>query len=156
MSVCLARVDDRLIHGQVIHGWVPKLHVDLLIVADRQLSAQEDEQMIARLAVPESVDVRFVSPSDVQQAVSGSDERKVIVLFRTPVDALEAIRHGFALQTLNLGNCHFEPGKMQLRKTFCCSNAELSALRDISAQGIEIAYQPAPDLKRVTVDLASV
>jgi PTS system mannose-specific IIB component len=156
MSLCLARVDDRLIHGQIIHGWVPKLHVEVLVVADDALANHEDEQLIARMAVPESVEIRFVRPRDVQTTVSASADKNVIVLFRTPVEAQAAIRHGFTPQSLNLGNCHFEPGKMQLRKTFCCSNLELSALRDISAKGIEIAYQPAPDLKRVTVDLALV
>jgi mannose/fructose/N-acetylgalactosamine-specific phosphotransferase system component IIB len=153
LNLKLARIDDRLIHGQVIHGWIPKLGTTLVAVADSRLAANPDEQTVARLAVPESVDVLFVAPGQLA-AVLAADARPVAVLFRTPVEALEAVQGGFQPQVINLGNLHFEPGKLQLRKTFCCSAPELAALRALADTGIEIEYQPAPDLKRTTVDLA--
>lgn len=156
MSLCLARVDDRLIHGQIIHGWVPRLRIDVVVVADEQTAASEDEQMIARMAVPEDVAIDFVEPAEACNRVKAWNNKNVLLLFRTPVQAWEAIKAGMALPSLNLGNCHFEPGKLQLRKTFCCSNKELSALREIAAAGVEINYQPAPDLKRAEVDLGAL
>lgn len=155
MNLQLARIDDRLIHGQVIHGWVPKLGSTLIAVADHHLAANPDEQFVARLAVPESVEVLFVTPAMLAETLA-NETRPVVILFRTPVEALEAIDHGFRPEHLNLGNLHFEPGKLQLRKTFCCSSRELDALRSIAAAGIVIEYQPAPDLKRTTVDLAQL
>lgn len=153
MSLCLARVDDRLIHGQVIHGWVPYLRIDVVIVADEQAAASEDQQMIARMAIPDNVTLAFVKPAEAYNQVQALNNKNVLLLFRTPIQAWEAIQAGMILPSLNLGNCHFEPGKLQLRKTFCCSNKELSALRKIAASGVEINYQPAPDLKRTEVDL---
>ncbi len=149
MTVRLARIDDRLIHGQVIHGWLPRLSVDLVVVADRELADSEDQQQIACLAVPDGVEVQFVAPDQVADAVA--DERMAIVLFRTPVEACEALDAGFRPACLNLGNLHFEPGKIQLRKTFCCSNRELDALKRIAGMGIALEYQPAPDLKRLSL-----
>jgi len=153
MNLKLARIDDRLIHGQVIHGWIPKLGSTLIAVADRHLAEHPDEQFVARLAVPEAVEVLFVAPEQLESVLAG-EQRPVVVLFRTPVEALEAIDHGFRPEHLNLGNLHFEPGKLQLRKTFCCSSRELDALKSIAAGGVVIEYQPAPDLKRTTVDMA--
>ena len=123
MSVRLARIDDRLIHGQVIHGWLPRLSIDLVIVADNEMADSADQQSIARLAVPDEVEVQFVSPAAVAGLVA-AEERAAIVLFRTPVEAWDALAAGFRPSCLNLGNLHFEPGKVQLRKTFCCSNRE--------------------------------
>ena len=155
MSLRLARVDDRLIHGQVLHGWVPRLNVDLLVVADAEMAGSKQEQDVAQLAVPPSVEVAFVDPAQVPEMLQAANGQNVLVLFRTPVQALEAFTAGLIVDQLNLGNLHFEPGKIQLRKTFCCSNKELRALRAIAEQGVEIAYQPAPDLKRVELDAAA-
>ncbi|RMF12924.1 MAG: PTS mannose/fructose/sorbose transporter subunit IIB [Candidatus Dadabacteria bacterium] len=153
MTLKLARIDDRLIHGQVIHGWLPRLDVDLLIVADRRLAENEEEQLISRVAVPESVDVRFIAPEELIMLLDVVQEHNTVILFRTPEAALDAVEHGFDLDALNLGNLHFEPGKMQLRKTFCCSDRELAALHKLLDRGIEMSYQPAPDVKRTAVEL---
>ena len=156
MTLKLARIDDRLIHGQVIHGWLPRLDVDLLIVADEQLAGSEEEQLISRVAVPESVDVRFISPAELSGLLDIIETHNAVVLFRTPQAALNAVEHGFELTRLNLGNLHFEPGKTQLRKTFCCSERELDALHKLLDRGIDMSYQPAPDVKRTSVELPRI
>lgn len=155
MNLRLVRIDDRLIHGQVVHGWMPRLGATLIVVADARLAESPDEQMISKLAVPPGVDVVFVAPESVAETLRG-DERPTVVLFRTPLEAELAVRHGFATERLNLGNLHFEPGKVELRKTFCCSGDELAALRRLSGAGIAVEYRPAPDYKGVAVDPAEL
>lgn len=151
MNLRLVRIDDRLIHGQVIHGWMPRLAATLIVVADAELADSPDDQMIARLAVPPGIDVIFVRPAGLE-ALMRDEARPAIVLFRTPVEAQEAVVEGFAPDSLNLGNLHFEPGKVQVRKTFCCNEQELTALRELRDRGITVEYQPAPDLKRVLIN----
>lgn len=148
----MARVDDRLIHGQVIHGWVPSLGTEVLVVADVHMCDNEDEQFIARMAIPDELELHFLRPDRVAGFLQAED-RPTVVLFRTPMEARAAMDAGFAPTVLNLGNLHFEAGKVQLRKTFCCSEPELDALREIAARGVELEYQPAPDLKCVPIDL---
>lgn len=149
----MARVDDRLIHGQVIHGWMPRLNARLLVVADPHLAIDPQEQLISRLAVPEDVEVRFIEPEKLPEVLDEVPERDILVLFRTPMEAWAAISRGFHPDSLNLGNLHFEQGKIQLRKTFCCNEAELAALRKIAKEGVTLEYQPAPDLRRIELDL---
>lgn len=155
MNLRLARIDDRLIHGQVVHGWMPRLGATLIVVADARLAGSPDEQMISRLAVPPGVDVVFVAPEFVAETLR-SEERPTVVLFRTPLEAELAVQHGFSPEHINLGNLHFEPGKVQIRKTFCCSGPELAALRRLSGAGITVEYRPAPDFKGVAVDPAEL
>lgn len=146
----LIRVDDRLIHGQVIHGWMPKLDATVIIIADTHLAEHPEEHFITRLAAPPETDVIFVSPTELSKAID--PEKNTIILFKTPTEVLLAINNGFQIERLNLGNLHFEEGKVQIRKTFCCNKAELTALQSIKDHGVDIVYRPAPDQKGIHLD----
>jgi len=151
LKVALSRIDDRLIHGQVVYGWMPKIDANLIVVADAALVDDTAQQTIYELALPTGMEARFVHPRNLK-AYLHHEQRPAVVLFRTPLAALEAYQEGFACPRINLGNLHFEPGKRSLRKTFCCNRQELSALRKLAENDIILEYQPAPDTKRVQLD----
>src|SRR6185312_2514817 len=64
MSIVLCRIDDRLIHGQVVIGWGRPLGINLIILVDDQVAASDWEQELYRMAVDPNIEVRFVSVAD--------------------------------------------------------------------------------------------
>ena len=74
MSIVLVRVDDRLIHGQVVVGWVQALGVQRLVLVDDQVAANEWERELYRLSVPAGLAVEFASVDEATNRVEQWDQ----------------------------------------------------------------------------------
>jgi PTS system mannose-specific IIB component len=138
------RVDDRLIHGQILHGWVPFLRTKRIIVVDEGLSRDEERKIAIRLAVPKTLEILFCSPDEIKGGEALDAE--TMLLFSSPLDLLKAVERGLKIVRVNLGNLHFSQGKIVLKKTFSCTHEELKALRALSHLGVKLYYQPAPEI----------
>ena len=68
MSIVLCRIDDRLIHGQVVIGWGRAMAINLIILVDDQVAASEWEQELYRMAVAPEIEVRFVTVAEAADA----------------------------------------------------------------------------------------
>ena len=73
MPVVLARIDDRLVHGQVVIGWGRPLAVDLIVLVDAEVAASDWEQEIYQMAVPEGMDILFLDPAEAAGRLTAWD-----------------------------------------------------------------------------------
>src|SRR5215210_822824 len=82
MAIVLCRIDDRLIHGQVVIGWGRALGIDLIILVDDQVAASDWEQQLYRMAVAPEIEVRFVTVAEAsgQMADWQSNGKRGLVL----------------------------------------------------------------------------
>ena len=107
------RVDNRLVHGQVIEGWLPYVAARHLIVANDAMSADLLQQQIVSLAVPEQVAIHFVPVAALLETLACCGESS-LVLFADCQDARRALESGVDIRALNIGNLHYAPGKIQV------------------------------------------
>ncbi|CAM2057709.1 PTS system, mannose-specific IIB component [Desulfovibrionales bacterium] len=144
----LARVDNRLIHGQIIETWIPFAGSRLLIVANDELSVDIIRQEIMSLAVPAGIGTTFVEVDKVSFFVSECcrviEHSQLLVLFASCCDALRAFEDGLAMESVNIGNIHYGPGKRQL-----CAHVALSAedelcLRRFISLRVELDFRCIP------------
>ncbi len=152
MPIVLFRVDERLIHGQVVVGWGERLHMDRIIVIDDDLSASAWEQELYCLGVPPSVDAVFI---DVEQAKRDlplwrSDPRRVVVLVRD-IHTLGRLAENGNLkeEEINLGGIHFAPGRERVLPYLFLSPAEQAELERISRAGAVLTAQDLPGSREV-------
>src|SRR2546427_12916777 len=82
MSLALYRIDDRLIHGQVVVGWGQPLHVSFIVLVDDEVSSSDWEQDLYRMGVPPQIEAIFASVNQAAQLFSTwqTDERVGILL----------------------------------------------------------------------------
>jgi PTS system mannose-specific IIB component len=107
MAVLLARVDSRLVHGQVLEAWVPRLGVDTILVVDRQLPADPFQRRVIESLASPFLRVAVVSPEAAATLLAGELQgRRVLVLFAGIHQAVEALEAGVSFSQLNLGNIH--------------------------------------------------
>lgn len=139
------RVDNRLVHGQVIEGWLPHLAARHLVVANDAFASDILRQQIAELAVPEDVDIHFVPLANLVKALE-SFGPSCLVLFEDCHDARRACEAGVAMDTLNIGNLHYAPGKTQLLPHIAVSEEDREDLRHIKEHSISL------DLRRVPTE----
>ena len=142
MPIVLFRVDERLIHGQVVVGWGGPLHADRLVVVDDALAASPWEQELYCLGVPPEMEARF---ADVDRARADrptwkTDGRRTIVLVRDVATA-ERMSEGGLLsgEEVNLGGIHHAPGRTQALPYLHLRDDERQALRRIAATGAQVS-----------------
>lgn len=146
MSLVLARIDCRLIHGQVVETWVPHVKANLLIVANDDLAANPMLRSVMELAVPVGIRVRFCRLDEVIAAIAEADRAgdRSILLVSNASDALKARKDGAAFTLLNIGNLHFAEGKVQISPSVFFAPEDFEALRWFRSHGVSVCVKGTP------------
>lgn len=155
MPISLLRVDERLIHGQVVVGWGVPLGLERLVVADDELAASPWEQELYALGVPEGVGARFATVADARAALPEwtADPRRTALLLRSVAAAARLAEDGsLSGRSLNLGGVHHAAGRDALLPYLHLTEGEVEALRVIAAAGCEVFAQDLPGARRVSLD----
>ncbi|HET7321614.1 MAG TPA: PTS sugar transporter subunit IIB [Longimicrobiaceae bacterium] len=155
MPIVLFRVDERLIHGQVVVGWGERLHMDRIIVVDDELSTSAWEQELYCLGVPPSVDAAFVSVEEAHRALADwrDDPRRLVILLRD-VDTLLRLADGEALSgtEVTLGGLHAAPGRQRVLPYLFLSPEDVEALRAVAATGASVVARDLPASRAVPLE----
>lgn len=141
----LARIDNRLIHGQIIETWLPHTRASVVVVANDELAVDDLQQEIMALAIPQTVESLFVSIERIGEVVSDLNGMSVIVLFSSCSDAKRAFDNGFSFEELNIGNVHYSPGKKQISPNVALSDDDESCLKQLSRRGVELDFRCVPN-----------
>jgi len=138
------RIDNRLLHGQVVQFWIPHLEIDHLVIADDGVAANQAMLAVYRMALPERVDLEVVPIAELPAAVERAEGRSTMVLISDVADAVRARRLGLELARLTLGNIHSAPNRERVTDSVFLSGDELAALAAMRAQGVVIEIQTFP------------
>jgi len=146
MALTLLRVDDRLIHGQVVEGWVPHLKVDLVVVVSDAAAADEIQTALMKMALPSSIGLLVLPVAEAAAALNAPQmaARKALVLVPGPVEALALVEKGVAVDRVNVGGLHYTVGKVQLGRALFLDEKDRLALRALAAKGVRLDGRDLP------------
>nr|WP_225937084.1 PTS sugar transporter subunit IIB [Myxococcus sp. RHSTA-1-4] len=145
----MVRVDNRLIHGQVVEAWLPFLKVSRVVVADDEAASSPLIRAAMALAVQSAIEVQILPLAQVDFAALSKDGVRTLVLLRDVAAVPFAFAHGLALEELNLGNVHFGTGRRQVSPSVFLAEAELKALQQLAGQGVRVEARAVPAEKPV-------
>ena len=139
MNISVIRVDDRLIHGQVVFGWTQALGIEQILVADDATAANPTQRDLLLLAVPTGVVADVLSIGDAATVIAASTSRvPTMVLVKGPRELLALNRAGVALSEVNVGNVHTGPGRRRLTKEVHATDEEIAIWRELAAEGVRL------------------
>jgi PTS system mannose-specific IIB component/fructoselysine and glucoselysine-specific PTS system IIB component len=146
MGIDLYRIDDRLIHGQVVVGWGQPLNARFLVLVDDIVAASDWEKELYRMAVPPEMDIYF---ADVATAVRdharyASDPRPGILISGDISSMARLVKGVKAIGSVNLGGIHHRAGRTQKLRYVFLTPEEEQQLRDLEAHGVEVTAQDVP------------
>lgn len=146
MPIVLTRIDNRLIHGQVLEAWVPYTRADCIVVANDQVAEMPLQCRLMKASVPKTIEVLIGTLAEVCESLRTAQFSglRVLLLFETSRDALQAHRMGMPFDTLNLGNMHAGAGKVRFSCTLALDPADIDNLACLEAEGVSIACQCIP------------
>ncbi len=155
MPILLFRVDERLIHGQVVMAWGGQFHPTRYIVVDDELVESEWEQELYRLAVPDDLDVVFADVGTARAALAEwrADPVRTILLTRD-VEHMAALGAEGALAgvDINLGGLHHRTGRTEVRPYLFLDSHDRAAIEALVEQGATVSGRDLPDGLRVGFD----
>ena len=152
-NIVLTRIDDRLIHGQVVTAWVKQTKGNRIAIVDDALSKDDFMQKIMRAAAPSGISVDVYSLEAAAGYLAGeaeSDER-FILLVKTP-QAIESLADkGIAIPSINLGGMGAKSGRSKFYRNISASEEEVACMKRLIGKGCSITMQLVPDERPVDV-----
>jgi D-glucosaminate PTS system EIIB component len=151
MSIALYRIDDRLIHGQVVVGWGKPLNVGFLVLVDDAVRSSESEQELYRMGVPPEIELAFASTAEAMaQLPAWERDPRVGLLVAADIDTLAALSgNSHSVARINVGGLHYRPGRSARLRYVYLSDAEAAQLKSLAARGVEVTAQDVPTARPV-------
>ncbi len=147
MSLVLCRIDDRLVHGQVVIGWGRRLHAAFVLLVDDGVRASDWEQELYRMAVPGDVELRILSVAEAVLELPqwAADPRPGMLVTGeiTTMAALQAA-HPTLIRQVNLGGIHHQASRQERLPYIYLTTAEEVLLRELAAAGVSVTAQDLP------------
>jgi mannose/fructose/N-acetylgalactosamine-specific phosphotransferase system component IIB len=146
MPIKLARIDDRLIHGQVVLGWVPVVKPDRIVVACNRVAASDWERRFYASCVPQEIRTSFFSVDEAAQQIDSDPYKgeQLLVLFESAEDVWKLVNAGIGLKEVNVGGLHYREGSVELLPFVFVIPEERSFLRELVKRGITLSAQDVP------------
>jgi mannose/fructose/N-acetylgalactosamine-specific phosphotransferase system component IIB len=145
MSWVLHRIDDRLIHGQVVVAWGGRLNPRRIWVADDASAANDWERELLASSAP-GVDVRVVSVAEAAAAYQTETEATggAFLLVRSLPAARALVEAGARVPAFNVGGLHYAPGKDKVAEYVYLDAGDRAAARTLLGLGIDLYVQDIP------------
>ncbi|OGR89289.1 MAG: hypothetical protein A2992_02660 [Elusimicrobia bacterium RIFCSPLOWO2_01_FULL_59_12] len=146
MPVVLVRIDDRLVHGQVVEGWLKAIRASWIVVASDPVAADETQKALYLLAVPQGIKLSCLSILDAAKAWGDESWKKerVLVLVASPQDVVALVNQGAQMKSVNVGGMHYKEGRVQVLKAVSVDDKDVAALRTLAQKDILLEARPLP------------
>ncbi|MCI4186042.1 PTS mannose transporter subunit IIAB [Dickeya dianthicola] len=148
MKIGLARIDDRLIHGQVATRWTKETNVNRIIVVSDEVAADNVRKTLLTQVAPPGVSAHVV---DVAKAVRVYNNPKyasdrVMLLFTNPTDVLRLVEDNVKMTSINIGGMAYRQGKTQVNNAVSIDDKDITAFNKLHERGIEL------EVRKVSTD----
>lgn len=147
----MVRLDDRLIHGQVVVGWGNALEADRILLIDDHVASVAWERDLYRLGVPPNMEVEFASVAEAPAALAdtvNSNKRVIVVI--ADIDTLVRVcRASDVVRRVNIGGLHEGEGRKRRLRYVSLSDAESESLKMLESNGVEVTARDVPSAKAI-------
>lgn len=145
-NILLTRIDNRLIHGQIVGQWATTIGANLILVADDEILTQDVERnLMAMAAETMGFQTRFFSIQKTIDVIhKASPSQKIFIICRTPEGVVQLIKGGVPIDKVNIGNMHVSQGKKSIGTKVYVNEKEEKDLDWIKSKVDEIFIQDTP------------
>jgi mannose/fructose/N-acetylgalactosamine-specific phosphotransferase system component IIB len=153
-DIALIRIDNRLVHGQILEAWVPFIKAKCIIVVNDNAAGDFFNETVIRMAVPSEIEVIISTVEDFAKNYSylRNGGKKTIVLFAAVADASRAYNLGFHFDKLNIGNIYNEEYNISHGPSvFLCDSEIADIIKLLENDGVVIEIRRIPRERAVSI-----
>lgn len=156
MVIGLARIDDRLIHGQVATRWTKETNVSRIIVVSDEVAADTVRKTLLTQVAPPGVTAHVVDVAKMIRVYNNPKyaRERVMLLFTNPTDVERVVEGGVNITSVNIGGMAYRQGKTQVNNAVSVDSNDIDAFNKLNARGIELEVRKVSnDQKLKMMDL---
>ena len=151
MNINVFRIDDRLIHGQIITKWIKDANAKMIMVVDDKAAGDKIQQMILKFAVPAGIKLEILSKeAAVKRVAEDTTNTNVLMLVRNPKEANALVEMGLKVDRIiigNISNSKSEVGRTKLLDYIYVEPADVEAIKSLNDKGILLEVKAVPEEK---------
>lgn len=143
------RIDDRLIHGQIVASWISALNCTTIVVADDKAAGDPLQNMLLGMAVPPGIALKILPVAEAAAYLKGPSVNgsKLLVIVRNVFSALALAEQGVELEKINVGNVSADPKKIKYSKSVWLDEADIACFTKLRDRGIYMEVRVVPGEK---------
>lgn len=146
MPLCLVRIDDRLIHGQIVLGWARLMKPDRIVVSNDRVAKNNWERKFYTSSVPSHIKVSFLTLDETARELLNNlyKNESVMILFEKTKDAYLVVEKGVQFEEINIGGLHYREGANEVLPYVFLTREDTHLLRELVKQKIRLYAQDIP------------
>ncbi len=147
MALALVRVDDRLVHGQVVEGWLRVVQAGIIVVACDEAAGDDFQACLMRLAVPADVQVKVLKLAETAEIFKRGDwaKERVLLLVSGVQEVCRLVDLGVGIESVNVGGLHDCPGRKMITPSLFLGKEDEKALRVLLCKKITVETRALPN-----------
>jgi mannose/fructose/sorbose-specific phosphotransferase system IIB component len=155
MPIVLARIDDRLIHGQITVAWSKISNPGIIAVASDEVASDDIQRSALKLGVPVGIELTIYT---IKQAIkelnpkSPKIKRRVLIIAPDPKNFLDLIQGGVKIESINVGQMGFRQGKKQISKTLAVEKNDIGTFKKLHSMGITLEHRQLPSDRKIELE----
>ncbi|ERK29043.1 MULTISPECIES: mannose/fructose/sorbose PTS transporter subunit IIB [Clostridium] len=139
MKIVLARIDDRLIHGQVATVWSKVTGCEKIIVVSDEVAKDELRSTLLVQVAPPGIKAHVLNVDKAIRVYNNpKNDFKALLLFTNPTDVLRLVEAGVGIESVNIGGMSFKEGKKQITGAISVNDQDISSFKELNKKGIEL------------------
>ena len=150
MDNIFVRIDDRLLHGQVVISWIPYLKADEVVIADDEYANDEFMIELIKSSGPEGVKVHVKTIDETAAFLSDDNQSKILVLLRS-IEGIKKLIKKTKISSINIGGVGAARGRKRYYNSIHLSDDELNILNDIANDNIYVEIRILPKDKAIVI-----
>ena len=156
MPLVQVRIDDRLIHGQVVVGWRNVLKMECIILCSDEVALSEWQRTIYLSAVTNDIEAMVLTLKDTIEALADPENevKRILLLVDNPKTIVDLVAAGINIKEVNVGGMHFKPGKNQIASFIFVDDLDVENFQVLYNKGVFFDGRDVPT--RPPIDIAGI
>lgn len=140
MKITLARIDDRLIHGQIVTVWSKETKCQRIIVCNDDVAKDEIRKTLLTQVAPPGIQSHVVDIHKAVRVINNPNYENdvVMLIFTNPTDVLRLVEAGIDIKSVNIGGMSFKEGKTQVTGAVSLNDQDIKSFRELNDKNIEL------------------
>ena len=146
MNITVFRIDERLIHGQIVTAWIAYANANKIIVADDKAANDEFQKTLLQMATPKTIELQILGVDEAIRTIKEDpSDTKALLLVRGPKEALQMIEGGLDIKEINVGNINMKKGKTKILGNLWIDDEDIQNLNKIHDAGVALEVRTVPN-----------
>ena len=142
--ITIARIDERLIHGQVAFAWTTAYECQVVMVIDEEISKDDFQKSLLEMACPTGLKCLVVDEVTAVKFLENNPNKKFFIVVKHPKSLLHLVEHGIPLESINVGGLYFKEGRRQIEKTVYVDDELIDTFKKLNTLKVVLEVRTTP------------